>query len=66
LIRFVARYAVAHNCVRFDWTVDGDNEGALTFYRRMGASPADKVYFRVSGEDLARLASDASGVVTIS
>jgi GNAT superfamily N-acetyltransferase len=58
LISFVARHAVVMGCIRFDWTVDAANEGALKFYRELGARPAqDKVYFRVSGQDLERLAS---------
>jgi ribosomal protein S18 acetylase RimI-like enzyme len=61
LMRFVAKHAIANNCIRLDWTVDRDNERALDFYRRVGARPAaDKIYFRVSGEDLVRFAAAES------
>jgi len=60
LLRHLAKYALANNCVRLDWTVDRDNARALDFYARLGAKPAqDKVYFRVAGEELVKLSGDA-------
>jgi GNAT superfamily N-acetyltransferase len=57
LMTWIAQYAVAKNCVRFDWTVDADNRGALDFYRQLGATQVpDKLYFRFAGADLAALA----------
>jgi GNAT superfamily N-acetyltransferase len=62
LIRHLAEYALANNCVRLDWTVDRDNGQALEFYSGLGAKPAtDKVYFRVSGDDLSVLAGTQKG-----
>jgi len=56
LMRWLAQYAVEKNCLRFDWTVDADNESALDFYNRLGASQVrDKYYFRLSGAALAGL-----------
>jgi ribosomal protein S18 acetylase RimI-like enzyme len=63
LIRFVARHALETGCIRLDWTVDADNERALKFYRDLGARVAqDKIYFRVTGEDLERLAATDKSV----
>jgi ribosomal protein S18 acetylase RimI-like enzyme len=59
LMRFVARYAVAKSCSRFDWTVDRTNEDALEFYRQLGAqSEPGKLYFRLGGNDLERFAGE--------
>ncbi|HEY1399040.1 GNAT family N-acetyltransferase [Roseateles sp.] len=57
LMRWVARYAEEKNCVRFDWTVDADNAGALNFYKRLQAEQlSSKLYFRLSGDSLRQLA----------
>jgi ribosomal protein S18 acetylase RimI-like enzyme len=62
LLRHVAEYALATNCMRLDWTVEHSNERALAFYKRLGAKPApEKVYFRVTGDDLALLSSQKDG-----
>ena len=59
LMAWIAAYAIATNCVRFDWTVDVSNVKAVEFYRSLGASPAtDKLYFRCTGDDLRRMASE--------
>jgi GNAT superfamily N-acetyltransferase len=61
LMRFLARYALAHDCVRFDWTAEAGNHGALAFYRRLQARPVpEKVYFRLTGDELAALAGAAN------
>jgi len=58
LLRHLAGYAIAKNCIRLDWTVERSNVRALRFYEGLGATSApNKVYFRVSGEELALLAS---------
>jgi ribosomal protein S18 acetylase RimI-like enzyme len=63
LMHFVARHAVAMGCVRFDWTVDRANGSAVEFYRKLGVHPTEeKLYFRVSGEDLERFASSVPHV----
>jgi len=62
LMAWIAQYAVAKNCVRFDWTVDADNRSALDFYHQLGATQVtDKLYFRFAGPDLAALASRGEG-----
>ncbi len=58
LMQFVARHAVAMSCSRFDWTVGESNADALRFYHRLGAqTEAGKLYFRLTGAELERLAS---------
>jgi GNAT superfamily N-acetyltransferase len=62
LMRWTARYAVAKNCSRFDWTVDDTNSKALSLYRELGATHVTgKVYFRFSDEQLLRFATDKNG-----
>jgi GNAT superfamily N-acetyltransferase len=57
LMRFLARYAVRHNCVRFDWTTETSNSGARSFYDRLGARTVpEKVYYRLAGDALLQLA----------
>lgn len=64
LMRWVARYALSSNCVRFDWTVDADNRRAIDFYRSLGATHvADKLYFRFAGDALEAFADESSGAV---
>ncbi|WP_431262118.1 N-acetyltransferase family protein [Roseateles chitinivorans] len=59
LMRWIARLAVEKNCMRFDWTVDADNTGALSFYQRLQAEHvSSKLYFRLSGASLDDLAQD--------
>ncbi len=58
LMNFLARYALEHNCGRFDWTTETSNPEAMAFYARLGAQPVDnKVYYRVAGEQLTAFAS---------
>lgn len=53
LMHWIAAYGVAHNCVRFDWTVDAENTRAVEFYRSLGATHlTNKLYFRLAGSDL--------------
>jgi GNAT superfamily N-acetyltransferase len=57
LMQFLARYAMQHNCVRFDWTTENTNTGAMTFYQRLGAKHvAEKVYYRLTENALHDLA----------
>jgi GNAT superfamily N-acetyltransferase len=57
MMKWIGRYAVSRNCVRFDWTVDLSNPRAVEFYRSLGAEPVtDKLYFRLSGDTLAAFA----------
>jgi GNAT superfamily N-acetyltransferase len=57
LMRFLASYAVSKNCIRFDWTTESTNLGALAFYERLGAKRVEeKVYFRLAGDSLVAFA----------
>ena len=57
MMRRVAGLAVERGCVRFDWTTQADNPGAVAFYDRLSAERVTKnVYFRLAGTDLARFA----------
>lgn len=59
IMRFLARYAVSRQCIRFDWTTEDWNAGAMAFYARLGARPVEeKVYYRLAGQDLADFASE--------
>jgi ribosomal protein S18 acetylase RimI-like enzyme len=59
LMQFLAKYAVQQNCVRFDWTTENTNTGAMAFYQRLGAQHvAEKVYYRLTGSALRALAGD--------
>jgi ribosomal protein S18 acetylase RimI-like enzyme len=59
MMSWLARYAVDNQCVRFDWTVDESNTGALRFYNELGATHVkDKLYFRFAGAALDALAAE--------
>jgi GNAT superfamily N-acetyltransferase len=58
IMQFLATHAVKHNCVRFDWTTEDTNPGAMAFYARLGAEHVkQKVYYRLSGAALLALAN---------
>ncbi|MEX0283549.1 MAG: N-acetyltransferase family protein [Paracoccaceae bacterium] len=53
----LARIAQEQGCARFDWTAETDNPRALDFYDDLGAERVEeKVYFRLSGDLLRRVA----------
>lgn len=57
LLRHLAALAVARDCARFEWSVLDWNEGAIAFYRAMGAVGQEEwTVQRVSGDALMRLA----------
>ncbi len=57
LMRFLAAQALAEGCVRFDWTTETGNPGAVAFYERLGAQRVqEKIYFRLTGAALQALA----------
>lgn len=57
LLRHLAALAVARDCARFEWSVLDWNEGAIAFYRAMGAVGQEEwTVQRVSGDALTRLA----------
>lgn len=59
LLARLAQVAIARGCGRMEWSVLNWNEPALRFYDTLGAQPlADWTGYRLSGDALARLASD--------
>jgi GNAT superfamily N-acetyltransferase len=59
---WVAQYAVKHECVRFDWTVDASNTDAVRFYNELGAvHVTDKLYYRFAGKLLESFAAREPG-----
>lgn len=53
----LAAIAKSRNCGRLEWAVLNWNESAIRFYESLGARPMnDWTVFRVSGEELERLA----------
>ncbi|HEX9934804.1 MAG TPA: GNAT family N-acetyltransferase [bacterium] len=61
LLLYLARLAKKRNCARFEWSVLDWNEPAIQFYKSLGAVPMNGwTVFRISGNDLADLADQAS------
>jgi GNAT superfamily N-acetyltransferase len=59
LMQALAGVAVDNGCGRLEWQTDDDNEQAKRFYKLLGAPVfASKVFYRVDGEELRRLAAD--------
>jgi GNAT superfamily N-acetyltransferase len=52
----MARIAVEEDYCRIDWTTDSANEGAQRLYDREGVPRQNKVFYRLSGEDLRKFA----------
>ena len=62
VLRALARLAAERGCVRFDWTTDAGNEGAIAFYDRIGAQRMrEKVYYRLDAVSLRAFAEDEQG-----
>jgi ribosomal protein S18 acetylase RimI-like enzyme len=58
LLGFLARYALAHGCSRFDWTAETTNPEAVRFYDQFGVPRVpEKAHNRLSGEPLRALAA---------
>ncbi|MBL0171124.1 MAG: GNAT family N-acetyltransferase [Gemmatimonadaceae bacterium] len=58
LLQHLATLAVSRGCGRLEWSVLDWNEGAIRFYRALGARPqGDWTTYRVTGDALTRLAS---------
>lgn len=58
LMAELARLALARGFGRVDWMAARDDVRLLDFYESLGASPQpEKVFFRLSGEELRRLAA---------
>ncbi len=59
LLKYLANLAVERDCGRLEWWVLDWNESAIDFYKSLGAKPMDEwTVFRVTGEDLVKLAND--------
>ena len=57
LLAELARLALARGLGRIDWTAARDDERLLRFYESLGGKQhPEKVFFRLTGEGLARLA----------
>jgi ribosomal protein S18 acetylase RimI-like enzyme len=57
LLVAMARIAVDEDYCRIDWTTDSTNEGAQRLYDRLGIPRHAKPFYRLSGEDLKKLAA---------
>ena len=58
LLRAMARVARDEGYCRIDWTMDPGNAGAQHLYDRLGVPRQEKVFYRLAGADLLRLAAD--------
>jgi hypothetical protein len=57
----VARYALEHGCRRIDWPVKASNAKGIAFYEGLGAARVvERLSYRLSGPDIAKLAGQAS------
>ncbi|HWH77284.1 MAG TPA: GNAT family N-acetyltransferase [Candidatus Binatus sp.] len=60
LLTYVAKIAQERQCGRLEWSVLDWNEPAINFYRKLGAvAMKEWTMFRVSGENLTKLAKDS-------
>lgn len=57
LLMAMARIAVDGHYCRIDWTTDATNDGAQRLYDRLGVPRHDKVFYRLSGDDLGKFAA---------
>ena len=61
LLAHLAETAVSRQCGRMEWAVLNWNEPAIRFYQQLGAEAlADWTVYRLSGNALAKLASESS------
>ena len=59
MLAYVARLAKERGCGRLEWSVLDWNEPAIRLYRGIGAVPMDDwTMYRVTGEELEKLAAD--------
>ena len=59
LLVHLARLATERRCGRFEWSVLGWNELAITSYRRVGAVPMNEwTVYRLTGKALEKLAAE--------
>ena len=63
LLAELASIAVERGCGRFEWSVLDWNEPSIAFYKALGAKAMDEwTTYRMDGEALLRLASQAPGI----
>jgi len=63
LMAALAELALARGHRRLDWTADAGNPELIRFYESLGAAAqTEKVFFRLTGEALARTARGPSGI----
>ncbi|MGA9852252.1 MAG: GNAT family N-acetyltransferase [Gammaproteobacteria bacterium] len=61
MLAWLARFAVQHDCGRFEWAVLDWNAPAIRFYESLGAKIIDEWKInRVTGDALSKLAAEAS------
>ena len=59
LMVYIAQWAKAKNCGRFEWAVLNWNTPAIELYEKLGAEPQKEwTVYRLSGETLERLADE--------
>ncbi len=58
LLHAMAKVARDEGYCRIDWTTGRDNVSAQRLYDRVGAKRQEKVFYRLAGADLLRLAAD--------
>ena len=56
LMTAAMRFALVKGYTRVDWTTDAGNARARAFYAGLGVAPADKIFYRLTGEALAAAA----------
>jgi RimJ/RimL family protein N-acetyltransferase len=57
----LARLALERDCGRLEWAVLDWNEGAIRFYRRLGAvAKHEWTVFRLTGEELSKFGAAAA------
>ncbi len=58
MLRAMAKVARDDGYCRIDWTTDPSNVDAQRLYDRLGVPRQEKVFYRLAGADLLRLAAD--------
>jgi GNAT superfamily N-acetyltransferase len=59
MLGYIARLAKERNCGRFEWSVLDWNTPAIRTYEKLNAKPMNEwILYRLSGEDLDRLAGE--------
>jgi ribosomal protein S18 acetylase RimI-like enzyme len=60
-MRFIAKFALEHECRSLSWNAEKSNAGANRFYQSLGGRINDSIVnYYLHGELLRKLASDSS------